>query len=741
MSAGWKHQAVWAACALCARTALADDTDDIRSILNENVITTASTSAQKASTAPATSITVTAEDLRLYGIRSLDEAINFLSVGVITSNPLRTPDVGARGVLLPNDQGKHFLLLVNGHALNDPLYGAARFDEGLGVPFDIIDRIEVIVGPGSVLYGSNAMLGVINVITKNASDYRGGHVLGDYEIGRSERVGAGSGFTFKALGQPGEVTAGVEYFRRFGPDLQLADQPVQRNLGDGNLVRFRRDGSRPGIWGGTVHDAYFAEAPSGMLRVRLGEFEVNLIASAYRRGIPYTYGAVNVDFDDPDSYELDRAVRLDVKHDAALSSLVQLTSRLYADAYDYQRGVNRVAQYGCYQSFFATCTYYDVGVARWAGVEERLSLNWSGDSSFVTMLGVDARMRWVRAKQDAIDFDTGQPFAPTAGQIDDSAGIVSPYIQQTWSPTTFLDLNGGVRVDADQRFSPIVSPRGAIAVTPFKKTTLRAIYSQAFRGPTWIETDAANYQQARAQGVDPEVVRSAEASIEERFATQRIMFGVFRTWWDNLVEPRTLSPAERAQLQNAGELPITSNSIVQYRNISSLTNYGWNGGWDGSLVEGRFGYGVNATSAFTMRQDATGKEQPLPVAPQFFGNVHVSYSFGGYVPTPALAAYYVGARPIDRAFDGTYASPPYATPLAEIRGTLTGPLPGLQGLAYSASAAYATAAQGPYAVGPSPTTTQSFVPGTVPIDRFRVFFAIRYDFLTENSAQTGGQSR
>src|SRR4029077_1237339 len=148
------------------------------------------------SAAPALSTTITAEDLKLFGIRTVAEAIDFLSLGVVASDPLRTPDVGARGVLFANDDGKHFLLLVNGHAMNDPLYGAARFDEGMGVPIDLVDHIEVIVGPGSVLYGSNAMMGVINVITRGGSDYRGRHATAEYEPGRSVRASAGTGFTF-----------------------------------------------------------------------------------------------------------------------------------------------------------------------------------------------------------------------------------------------------------------------------------------------------------------------------------------------------------------------------------------------------------------------------------------------------------------------------------------------------------------------------------------------------------------
>jgi outer membrane cobalamin receptor len=723
-----------AALGLYASSSRADGTGDIESLLNENIVTTASTSAEKASTAPATSVTLTADDFRRYGIRSVDEAIDFLSVGLVTSDPLRTPDVGARGVLIPNDDGKHFLVLVNGHALNDPLYGAARFDAGLGVPFDAIDHIEAIIGPGSVLYGSDAMLGVINVITKDASTYRGGHVFAEYEPGRTARTGAGAGASFKLFGQDSELTASLEYFRRFGPDLAFANQPPQYNLGTGGLVPMRRGAPADGVWGGTVRSAYFTEAPSGALRLRVGQLEVNVLASLYRRGIPYSTPSMNVDFDDKDSSELDRALRIDVKHEATLSALVRLTSRAYADGFDYQRRVNRDAQVGCFQSDFTTCQYYDAGRARWVGLDERLSLNWLGDLSFVTLLGVDARMRWVSAKEDSVDYATGQPFAPTTGRIDDRAAIVSPYLQQTWSPTRSLDLNAGARLDADARFSPIASPRGALAVRPFENTTVKAVYSQAFRTPTWIETDGRGNNQALAGKLEPEIARSVEGVIEQRFAAQHLLFGVFRTWWDNLIEPTPLSLSEIAAIQNRGELPITAQGVIQYRNVSNIRNFGWNGSWDGSLVSAKLGYGVNATEAFTQRESAGGS-RPLPVAPQFFGNAHVHFAAGGYVPTVAVAVEYVGARLVDRTFSDEYSHFVYADPLAVLRGTLSGSVPKIVGLAYRLTASYATAAHGPYAGGPRldaslPTRGLPTGPSLVPIDRFSVILGLRYDFLT-----------
>jgi outer membrane receptor for ferrienterochelin and colicin len=198
---------------LCPRSALADDTLDIQALLNETVITTASKSTERGSSAPATSTLLTAEDIRIHGIHSIDEALDFLSLGTVTSNTWRAVDVGARGVLLTRDQGDHFLLLVDGHAMNDALYGAARFERGAGIPMEIVDHIEVILGPGSVLYGSNAMLGVVNVVTKRARAFDGSHVVAESEIGKSWRVAAGAGYEPKIFGSKSELAFELEYSR------------------------------------------------------------------------------------------------------------------------------------------------------------------------------------------------------------------------------------------------------------------------------------------------------------------------------------------------------------------------------------------------------------------------------------------------------------------------------------------------------------------------------------------------
>jgi outer membrane receptor protein involved in Fe transport len=707
------------------------DTDELRSILSETVVTSASASAETGSTAPATSVTISAEELRTYGIRSLDEAIDFLALGVVTSDTLATPDIGARGVLLRGDNGKHFLLLVNGHAVNDPLFGAARFDHGSGVPIEMVDHIEVIVGPGSVLFGSNAMLGVINVITKSASQMSGGEVMAEYEPGASARAGAGAGFGFSLFGADGEFTSYVTHQRRFGPDLNFELQPFSQSPTTNEPVNYGPNG-QPGRWGGVLREAYFNRASSGVVRVRLGDLQLNVFASAYERGIPYSTGAVAVDFDDPGSDERDRALRFDLKHETYLNDYISLTSRAYADGFDYRRRINRAADLACLENDFPTCQLYQAGLARWAGAEMRLNVNWLSDSSLVTMLGTDARMRWVRAKEDATNADTGAPFAPSAGLIDESGGLISPYLEQIYAPTAWLRLNAGARLDADERFSPILSPRVAVALSPFEKTTFKTSYSQGFRAPAWAETNPVERKQVPASRLEPEFVRSVEASLEQRIAASRLRIGVFRTWWEDLIEPHVLSQRELQEAQERGEIPISQGGAVRYQNVSNLDNYGYDASLRGSLVEGRLRYGFNATAAYT-RQRVAGQTRRLPVAPQLFGNARAAYRFSDDLPMPGVAVRWAGKRLVDRAYDATWDQFPEVRGFVEVRVTLSGRVPLVPGLEYRASASYDSSEEGPYVVGLRPyarTATQALF--TNPVDSFTGFLGLSYAFGRSN---------
>src|SRR6478735_8523816 len=197
---GWLAAGLLAA--VCEPTAFAQDVSGLEGLLSEQIVSTASKHAEGASSAPALSTNISAEDLRMYGIRTVAEAVDFLGIAVGSSDNLSGGEVGARGVLLTGDKGSHFLLLVDGQTMNDPLRGGTTFGPGAGIPIELVDHIEIVVGPGSVLYGSNAMFGIVNVVTKRAKDYSGARVIVESTLPISVRVGAGAGAEFKLFGAP-----------------------------------------------------------------------------------------------------------------------------------------------------------------------------------------------------------------------------------------------------------------------------------------------------------------------------------------------------------------------------------------------------------------------------------------------------------------------------------------------------------------------------------------------------------
>jgi outer membrane cobalamin receptor len=721
--------------------ALAGDATDLEGLLDQSIVTTASKSAETTSNAPATATTMTAEDMHRLGIHSLAEAINYLALGAITFDPLHTVDIGARGVFIKGDNGGHVLLLIDGHAVNEQLSGSARFGRGLGVPMEIIDHIEVILGPGSVLYGSNAMLGVINVVTKRAKDWSGVHARGEAEIGKSYTVSGGAGTTFDLFNRPTDVTLALQYYKHDGPDFYF--DPQYFGINDqysGEPFRTRREGPPSGVWGGGYSHVYRSQVPAAHLRIVHGAFELNVHAKTFKRTAPYGSNLVNHngDFDDPNSYALDRSLWVDLRHRATLSRILELSTRIYGDTFDKETVINVSRKLSCRHARTLTCLNREGNLAQWAGAEVQGNLDWFSTGTFVTLLGVDGRLRFVGAKHDEIDFDTGQHLSSSDGIIRERDGTLGVYGQQTWQPWKPLSLNGGLRYDFDPRFSPVPSPRLAATVNPWQGGTLKVVYAEAFRAPSWYETSVANTEIIRSDRLRPERVRSLEGSVEQRFGTQRIGMGAFLTEWRNMVELHILTEAEMLELASQGKVDIVRQIVAgQYRNVSSIDSYGFNGSYEGSLFEGSLRYGLNLTGAIARRTDQHGGTTPLEVAPRFFGNARILYDFPGDWPAVGIVSQFKTKALTDRALDGLWSPLPMAPAQLELRFTVSGPLPYMRGLSYRASADYAFADRTPYTVGvhQSSGIGQRYYPYLpefdkwylAPVDTFRVTVGLGYD--------------
>lgn len=173
------------------------------------IVVTAARRPQKIREAPSTIDVITSEDIKKLGVLTLHEALRLLPgidvrrMGVF--NVISIRGIGSGLV----DRSDRILLLVDGRRINSAWDGSFRGD----IPLTNVERIEVIRGPVSSLYGTNAFGGVINIITKSGDDVDGIH----------PSISAGSDKTYMAevfAGKRWDSLDGVITFRHYETDGQ-----------------------------------------------------------------------------------------------------------------------------------------------------------------------------------------------------------------------------------------------------------------------------------------------------------------------------------------------------------------------------------------------------------------------------------------------------------------------------------------------------------------------------------------
>lgn len=142
----------------------------IADLLDIGVIT-ASKKEEKVSDAPGIVSVITPKEIRAFGGVTLMDLLQRVPGLQPISSHLFVQNVASiRGDLLTHSDN-HVLVLLNGRPMREGVNGGINSPIYTSFPVEMIDRIEVVRGPGSVLYGTNAYVGIINIITKPASKY------------------------------------------------------------------------------------------------------------------------------------------------------------------------------------------------------------------------------------------------------------------------------------------------------------------------------------------------------------------------------------------------------------------------------------------------------------------------------------------------------------------------------------------------------------------------------------------
>lgn len=153
---------------MTAAGAFADDVDLLSMSLEELLqtkITSSTLTEESLQTVPSSMTVFTRADLRRLGLQNLSELVNLVPgyQGSRSDNFALNQAVSARGRRLGN-AGSEILIMIDGQRLNNDWSGGFSQSDSL-VKLENVERVEFIRGPGSSIYGSNAVMGVINIIT------------------------------------------------------------------------------------------------------------------------------------------------------------------------------------------------------------------------------------------------------------------------------------------------------------------------------------------------------------------------------------------------------------------------------------------------------------------------------------------------------------------------------------------------------------------------------------------------
>lgn len=441
-------------------------------------VTAASRYDQDPYEAPASISIVTADDIRRYGYRTLAEVLNSVR-GFFTTYDRNYSYVTARGFGRPGDYNTRILFLVDGHRLNDNVADAGYVGTEAVLDVNTIERVEVIRGPSSSLYGTNAFFGVVNVITRQGRWLGGTRVSA--EAGSFDSYRGRIAYGAKVRGGL-EVLATGSVYRSGGADLFF---PEFNDPATNNGLAVDRDGDR-------------AETAFG--KVVAGDFTVAGGLSSRRKGIPTA--SYETTFDDARTRTKDQRAFAFVAYDRALPGLSRLGARL---SYDRNR----------YSGAFA----YDDVVQR----DYQRGDWWTLETQYIRPLGsrhkliAGGEFRWnVRQEQGVFDE------APFVTYLSDArtSRVWALFVQDEFRVARRLMLNAGIRRDDYETFGATVNPRLAVIYGAGTPTSIKAMYGRAFRAPNAFELyyHDGGVTQKPSAGLEPETIESFELVAEHRFA-------------------------------------------------------------------------------------------------------------------------------------------------------------------------------------------------------------------------------
>jgi outer membrane receptor protein involved in Fe transport len=491
----------------------------------------ASRAAEAVEDAPASVTIISREELRAMGYPTIAEAIRGVR-GIYLSYDDTYYSPGVRGFARPGDYGNRILVLVDGHPTNDNWIWTSYIGFDARVDLDDVERIEVIRGAGSVVYGTGAFFGVINLVTRSKDQPTHGEVAVSTAQGAGRARATAVWHPIRDAGAwlslSGAQSSGLD---RYYPEYVSRPTDAGPSIVDyrGNpatgLVR-DADNFRAGTLGG--HAWYKSLSARWML-------------TAHKKHSPSSqYQTL---FGDPSTTNSDTRGFVDLEFEPAWEHIESLT-RVHFDYYHYANNLPYLPNNIDPSSYGVENDEY-TGV--WGGVEERLTIKPAAGLKLTA--GADFTQHFT-TRQHNID-DRGRPdyTGPDAGPIVNNNNPftnIAGYalIDAVISPR--IHVSAGARIDYFDKLDfdalASLSPRVALIVKPYARGNVKLMAGKAFRVPSVYERFYVSTTQILPSSIKPEQVFSGEAEFTHRFssAVSAVITG-YANYVTNLIQLGTVS--------------------------------------------------------------------------------------------------------------------------------------------------------------------------------------------------------
>jgi len=565
----------------------------LEELMNISIVGASKYEQKQQQVAAAVSV-ITRADIRTYGWRTLNQALASLP-GIHTTYDYQYEYLGTRGFGLPGDFNSRVLITINGNRINDATYDQGPTGRDFPLDIDLIERIEFFPGPGSAVYGQNAMMGVVNIVTRTGASVNGAELSTSYQTAETmpqERATFGKKFsngTDALLSFSGLQSRGTDRFFDYG-DSGISG--AARRLDGENVKQLFAQATHGPLAFDFIYGDRRKDDPTGMF------FSDPLVAGQFQR---------------------DRRLNTQIQYnDNFANDTLNVLGRFFLGQYRYDNPLI----YGGEKTL-------STGPSDWHGAELRLLS--TALSNHKLMAGVEYQNN-TSIKQSFQNFD--HPEDNIA--IKSSVVRVGVYAQDEWRITDTLSATVGLRYDYSAWIGSLgnrLSPRGALIWQATPKTTFKALYGRAHRSPNAYERDYTDgISQVANPGLRSEMVDTAELVADYLPLPNMNLRATVYAWDMHNIIALGIDP-----VSGLSQYQQTSQKVLARGTELSLDKT-----WD---------WGARLRSSFGI-QNAEQQDSHLPNSPYHLGKLNIS------IPIPLItglrAGYelqYYGKR---KTLDGTH---------------------------------------------------------------------------------------